>query len=149
MGAGLWAPLFPLGAGLSYTTFALSALALPAAALPVATPSFALNVTVSNTGAMGGSAVVFAAVSVRVAGVLRYARRLAAFSRVAVAAGGSAPLSLTVRLQDLERWDPGSRGYVVDAGEYALEVGLCLSSEGVVSSPGAPCEPLKGSVALV
>ena len=106
-----------------------------------------MTVTVSNTGAMDGAAVVFVAYSVRVPGVLRYSRRIAAFARVHVSAGARTALDIPVRLRDLDRWDDALAANVVDPGEYNLEVGTCLSTAGVVSDV-FPCTPLAGAVTI-
>ena len=64
---------------------------------------------------------------------MRYQRQLAAFARVAVPAGGTAPVTVTVRQADLGRWDVDAGAYVVDAGVYTLFVGDCL--DGGFSGP--------------
>lgn len=148
---GSWAPLFPLGFGLDYTSWALSALVLPAAPLPAANTSATIEVAVqlANTGARAGSAVVFVAYSVRVQGVLRWALRVAGFARAAVGAGGSQAVRVAVRVGDLERWDEAAGAYVVDAGLYTLHVGTCLADTGLLPPRGDACEQLTGTVTLV
>ena len=146
-GVGSWAPLFPLGFGLSYTTFALSNLSLPEAAVSRASDAFPVSVTLTNTGTINGDAVVFVAYSVRVPGVLRAARRLAAFARASVLSGASVDVTLSVRLRDLDRWDDVALANVIDTGVYTLEVGTCLTSAGVIDD-AFPCSPLIGSVSV-
>ena len=155
-GAGSWAPLFSLGAGLSYTTFAVSGVQVTPAAAPV-DPSGTVNVTVlvrgrsedvsvasplactlscfpscfpqvSNTGTRDGIDTVFVAYSVSVPGVMRYHRQLAGFARVFVPAGGAAPVTIVVRQSDLDRFDPASGVSVIDSAAYTLYVGDCLDA---------------------
>ena len=149
--AGNWAPLFPLGFGLDYTSWAISGLQLPPQPLPIAsTQAFNVTLRLGNTGPRDGAAVIFVAYSVTVEGVLRYARRVAGFARSpVVAAGGEEAVSVLVRVGDLERWDEGSGAYVVDAGAYTLHVGTCLVGTGVLPDSASACAQLVGSVSLV
>lgn len=146
---GTWAPLFQLGFGLDYTRWRLSALELPPAPVPItARGAFDVRATLSNVGGADGAAVVFVAYSVTVEGVMRYARRVAGFTRARVAAGAVADVSVSVRVSDLERWDEGARAYVVDAGVYTLHVGTCLVGTGVLPDGPLACEQLTGTVTL-
>ncbi len=149
--AGSWAPLFPLGFGLDYTAWELSALALPPAPLPAANASatFEVAVQLTNAGAVAGSTVVFVAYSVQVQGVLRWAMRVAGFARAAVGAGQSQGVRVAVRVGDFERWDEGASAYVVDAGLYTLHVGTCLADTGLLPPRSDACKQLTGTVTLV
>jgi len=146
---GSWAPLFPLGFGLDYTAWKLSALALPPAPLPAAAGgAFDVRATLTNAGGADGAAVVFVAFSVTVEGVMRYARKVAGFARARVAAGAAEEVAVSVRVADLERWDEAARAYVVDAGVYTLHVGTCLVGTGVLPDGPLACEQLTGTVTL-
>jgi hypothetical protein len=78
-----------------------------------------VSVVVSNVGTAGGSALVALYYSPPVVPlVLRYARRLVAFTRVSVPPGGSVRARLQVDVRrDLSRYDAALREYVVDAGK--------------------------------
>ena len=56
--------------------------------------------------------------------------------------------SLATFLRDLDRWDDTTQSNIVDAGNYTFEVGLCLTSAGVIPD-AVPCAPLVGVVTLV
>ena len=146
---GNWAPLFPLGFGLDYTHWTLGALALPPAPVPItADGTFDVRATLTNAGGADGAAVIFVAYSVTVEGVMRYARRVAGFTRTRVAAGAATDVSVRVRVSDLEQWDEGARAYVVDAGVYTLYVGTCLVGTGLLPDGPLACEQLTGTVTL-
>lgn len=48
------------------------------------------------------------------------------------------PLTVTVRQQDLDRWDEGAGAYVIDAGAYTFFVGDCLDA-GLSGANQTPC----------
>ena len=142
---GSWAPLFPLLHGLSYTTFTFSDLvAWPPG--PVALSSnwaeqdiiVTLNVTVKNTGCCDGKVVVAVFFGVHVPKVIRWARTLATFTKVAIAAGATAAVQLPVRRIDIDRWEPAQQSFGVDRGTYQFYVGDCASS-GALYAAEAPC----------
>jgi len=148
-GTGDWAPLFPLGYGLDYTSWRLGGLLLPQLPVRIADGgAFQVNATLTNTGGADGAAVIFVAYSVTVEGVMRYARRVAGFGRARAAAGVAASVSVSVRVADLERWAEGAQAYVVDAGVYTLYVGTCLVGTGVLPDGPQACEQLTGTVTL-
>ncbi|MDZ7904576.1 MAG: glycoside hydrolase family 3 C-terminal domain-containing protein [Cypionkella sp.] len=109
-------PLFPFGYGLSYTDFALSGL----------TPGDDLRaqVTITNTGAQAGTAVVQLYVAPQNAPVLRPEKELKAFAKVHLAAGETRTLSLQLTARDFAYWDSGARNWHVAAGDYTLRAGL-------------------------
>ena len=148
-GAGSWAPLFGLGHGLSYTTFALSGVAVAPASTPVdAAASVTVYVNVTNTGSVAGVDTVFVSSSVTIPGVMRYRRQISGFARIAVPTNGTVSASITVRQQDLGRWDPDAGVYVVDAGTYTLFVGDCLDSGFSDADWVDPCPAPMQSVTL-
>ncbi len=115
--------LYAFGAGLGYTRFALTDLAVPAsvaigAAVPVA-------VTVRNTGQRAGLALVRADVHDRVASRTRPVRQMKAFARVMLKPGETRRVTLSIAGDDLAlvaadgawRVEPGDFDLWVDAGE--------------------------------
>jgi beta-glucosidase len=109
-------PLFPFAHGLSYSVFSFASLsvALPAALPPhasgAALAKLAVNVTVTvrNNGTRAGATPVIVTYARLTHGVIRYAREVCGFSKVALAAGAEKRVSVRVRLSDLARWDPAT-----------------------------------------
>jgi beta-glucosidase len=109
---------FPFGHGLSYTTFGYSDLAVT-----VDEGGLRARVTVTNTGTRDGHEVVQLYASVPGSSVVRPDRELVAFDRVLVPAGGSVDVELGVARSDLAYWDTRVGGWVVESGDYVVEVG--------------------------
>jgi beta-glucosidase len=109
---------FPFGHGLSYTTFAYDGLTV--------TPQdggFLARVTVRNTGAQDGHEVVQLYASLPGSTVVRPRRELVAFQRAWVRAGESVTVELPVARDDLAYFDIRVPGWVVEGGQYLIEVG--------------------------
>jgi beta-glucosidase len=109
---------FPFGHGLSYTTFGYADLEVAAEA-----GELVVRVTVANTGDRDGHEVVQVYASVPGSAVVRAPRELVAFERVWVPAGGSVPVEFRVTRDDLAYYDTRVGGWVVETGEYVVEVG--------------------------
>ncbi|MDE0546626.1 glycoside hydrolase family 3 C-terminal domain-containing protein [Microbacterium sp. C7(2022)] len=109
---------YPFGHGLSYTTFAYG----DATAAVAASGDIEVRVTVTNTGERDGREVVQVYTSLPTSQVQRPVRELKAFASVALAAGESREVVLTVRRKDLAYWDIRIDGWVVEGGEYVVDV---------------------------
>ena len=109
---------YPFGHGLSYTTFEYSdaSVAPDAAGLTV-------RVTVTNTGDRDGAEVVQVYTSLPGSAVVRAPRELKGFAKVALAAGESREVEVRVRREDLAYWDIRVDRWIVEGGEYTVEVG--------------------------
>lgn len=112
------APAFPLGFGLSYTTFALSDLHVETDGR-----TLRLAVTVRNTGDHDGSHVVQIYGGPADAAIERPARVLLGFQRVDLGPGEDARLRLAVSTSPLTRRDIDSSSQVLDPGTYRIEAG--------------------------
>jgi beta-glucosidase len=123
------APLFPFGAGLSYTTFEYRKLQLgcsdmtQGAVLPVV-------VNVANTGTVPGDEVVMVFVSFPSTTVPRRMggyKELKGFARVSLAAGEEKQVTIPVRLSDLDYFQTDATGtsgsWVVESGPVQIMVG--------------------------
>ena len=128
---------FPFGYGLSYTSFAYSALSATVAAA---------TVTVTNTGAVAGADVVQVYVHRASPGVARPVRVLAGFVRVSLEPGASETVTVPLGEEAFRHWDVGVGAWVVERGTYEVLVGahvddLPLSASvevpGVAVSAGA------------
>jgi beta-glucosidase len=109
---------YPFGFGLSYTTFGYGAARATATAAGVE-----VRVPVTNTGARDGREVVQVYVSLPGSKVRRAPRELKAFASVPITAGDTAEVVLTVEREDLAYWDTRLGRWIVEGGEYLIEVG--------------------------
>jgi beta-glucosidase len=109
---------YPFGFGLSYTTFGYGAARATATAAGVE-----IRVPVTNTGSRDGREVVQVYVSLPGSRVRRAPRELKAFASVPITAGDTAEAVLTVDREDLAYWDTRLGRWIVEGGEYLIEVG--------------------------
>jgi beta-glucosidase len=110
--------VFPFGFGLSYTTFSYGA----ATASVIDGGDIAVSFELTNTGDRDGREVVQVYSSLAGSVVQRAPRELKAFASVALAAGETRRVELVIRREDLAYWDIRVDRYVVEGGEYTLEV---------------------------
>ncbi|MFK4837612.1 glycoside hydrolase family 3 C-terminal domain-containing protein [Microbacterium sp. ZW T2_14] len=125
---------FPFGHGLSYTTFSYA----DAAAAVDADRDVEVTVEVTNTGDRAGREIVQVYTSLPGSSVQRAPRELKAFASVALEAGESQVVTLTVRRKDLAYWDIRADRWVVEGGDYRVEVGA--SSRDIRSSVSVAVE---------
>jgi beta-glucosidase len=98
-GSSGYDPLFPFGAGLSYTTYAMQSISAPASVSRNGTVQ--VNVTVANTGSRDGDMVVPVFAQQPVSPILVPPNRLVAFTRVPLKAGESKTVSLSFPMSRL------------------------------------------------
>lgn len=110
---------YPFGHGLSYTTFSYA----DAAARVTGSGDLEVTVTVTNTGQRDGREIVQVYTALAGSAVQRPERELKGFASVALAAGQSRTVVIPVRRADLAYWDIRVDGWVVEGGEYTVEVG--------------------------
>ncbi|TCP92846.1 beta-glucosidase [Sphingomonas sp. PP-CE-1A-559] len=108
--------LYPFGHGLSYTSFAVSNVVMPARM----TSALTVTATVTNTGARAGDEVVQLYIHDRVASRTRPVRELKGFARVSLAPGASKRVTLTLKREDLRFWGDGD--WVIEPGLFDLWV---------------------------
>lgn len=123
-------PLFPLGHGLSYTSFTYG----PLEVLSSGTTSepVVLAVTVANVGARAGREVVQLRVRDDVASVARHRFALCGFAGVDLAPGDAATVRFTVDPSRLAFYDPAMR-FVVEPGTFTFRAG---GAEAIVALDG-------------
>jgi beta-glucosidase len=129
-------PVFPFGAGLSYTTFALSNVQLgcssmaQGAVLPVV-------VNVQNTGTVAGDDTVMVFVSFPQTQARRSPKELKGFARVSLAAGEAKQVTIPVRLSDLDYFQQDSP--TATTGHWVVETGPVniMVTDGSQNSSGA------------
>ncbi|MEV8215429.1 glycoside hydrolase family 3 C-terminal domain-containing protein [Leifsonia sp. NPDC077715] len=110
---------FPFGHGLSYTTFGYG----DATASTTADGDVEVRLTVTNTGERVGREVVQAYVSLPGSTVQRAPRELKGFASVELAPGESREVAIVLRRADLAYWDVRAERWIVEGGDYVVEVG--------------------------
>jgi len=116
---------YPFGFGLSYTTFAYAGLSAKRTG-----GGATVTATVTNTGTHAGSEVVQLYVAAPDDGPKSPARELRAFTKVALAAGQSRVITLSLDERAFSFWDIESSTWVVYGGEYRVQ--LATSAHDVV-----------------
>ncbi len=123
-GAG-YDPLYPFGAGLSYTTYTSSVSAVSSGS----GGSVDVKVAVANTGSKAGDLIVPVYVTQPVSAVLVPKKRLVGFTRVSLASGASKQVTVTVAPSALAV----VQGDVDAQGTPSVEHGSYVFSTGTVS----------------
>lgn len=109
---------YPFGHGLSYTSFAYSN-----ASVSAHEHGLTARVTITNTGSLAGAEVVQAYVSLPGSAVTRAPRELKGFAKVTLDVGESREVELAIRRQDLAYWDTRVSQWIVEGGDYTVEIG--------------------------
>ncbi|MGM0576234.1 MAG: beta-glucosidase [Myxococcota bacterium] len=115
-------PRYPFGFGLGYTSFELSDLRTSAGAID-RDGALAVEVDVTNTGAVAGRETVQLYVSYPGSAVERAPVDLKAFDQVAVEPGETKTARLVLEAADLAYWGAQSDRWVVEPLDYRLRVG--------------------------
>ena len=110
---------FPFGHGLSYTTFGYG----DATASLTASGDVIVTAPVTNTGSVAGREVVQVYTSLADSVVQRAPRELKGFAVVALEPDETTTVEVTLRRSELAYWDVRVDGWVVEGGEYVVEVG--------------------------
>ena len=114
--------LYPFGFGLSYTTFAYSNLRTSTARL-AQDGQVTVSVNVRNTGKREGQEVVQLYVKHVGSKVERPLKELKGFQRVALKAGETKTIQLTLKAKDLAYWDAQRKQWVVEDDKVDLMLG--------------------------
>jgi beta-glucosidase len=115
---------FPFGFGLSYTSFALSDLAVTTAgSVEAGDLSATVTLTVTNTGDRDGAEVVQVYVQDVESTVTRPVRELKGFVKVALAAGASQRVSVELDQRSFSFWSSQLGRWAVEAGTFVIAVG--------------------------
>jgi beta-glucosidase len=121
-----YSPLFPFGAGLSYTSYAMNSVTVARSG-----HSLTIDVAVANTGGRAGDLVVPVYVSQPVSTVLVPPKRLVGFTRVSLAAGASTTVRLIVPVSRLAVTTgdvTGTGPQRVEPGQYVFTAGTATAS---------------------
>jgi beta-glucosidase len=125
-----YSPLFPFGAGLSYTSFTIGA-ATPDKSTTGRGGSLGVSVPVADTGSRDGDLIVPLYASQPVSRVLAPPRWLVGFTRVHLTAGQHTTVHISVNLSSLARTEGDVNGagpQVVEPGQYTLSAGDALNA---------------------
>jgi beta-glucosidase len=118
-------PLFPFGFGLSYTTFSFANAGV-VSQLTSATPGFAVDVDVTNTGSVAGAEVVQVYLGLP-ASTGEPPKRLVGWQKALIAAGATQHVTVQVNENDsshpMSYWDTNSNRWQVANGDYPVYVG--------------------------
>lgn len=109
---------YPFGHGLSYTDFTYSDLRVTERG-----DGLLATLTVKNTGSVAGRDIVQLYVARPASDIARAPQSLAAFTTVALEAGESREVELTVDRSELAYWDLRVESWVVEPGAYEVSVG--------------------------
>ncbi|MFD1803439.1 beta-glucosidase [Mixta tenebrionis] len=115
-------PQFPFGFGLSYTRFAYDNIALSACRIGAGET---LNVTfdLTNCGDREGKEIVQLYAAAPAGELIREVRALKAFTKVALAAGETRRVTLSLPIADLACYHPGLAEWVITPGKWQIFVG--------------------------
>ena len=108
---------YPFGYGLSYTKFNLCDMSVERRE-----DGFYISLSVENIGGCAGGEVVQLYSSKKESGVFRPRRELRAFKKVYLEPGEATRVELFVSFEDLKYWDIAKDRFVLEGGEYTLEV---------------------------
>ena len=120
--------LYPFGYGLSYTSFTYDNLILEKDEIG-RNERLTVSVDVSNSGNRDGEEVVQLYIRDLESEEIRPLKDLRGFERVAVNAGQSIVVSMTLGPEELAYYDPATGEYLVEPGLYEIMVGPSSASE--------------------
>jgi beta-glucosidase len=122
-----WAPLFPFGFGLSYTSFTVTPLSVT---LAQGGGSVVTVCNVTNTGLVPGRQVVGVYYSRALSSFVRAHKYLLAFGKTGVlGVGESTALTMTAPLATLASYDPRLGAATIEPGEYRVAFGADNTQE--------------------
>lgn len=126
-------PLFPFGAGLSYTTFNYSNIRLSRDVISV-DGTITVDVDISNTGSRDGKEVVQFYVSQASPRLQRPPQELKGYDKVLVRAGQTVTARTTLDKVSVSYWDEGMKSWVIDGGaKFTVRAAKHSRDEGVAA----------------
>ena len=133
---------FPFGYGLSYSTFEYSNLRIEQKEHYIE-----INVDVKNSGGCSASEVVQVYASIPSKNIDRPLRELKGFNKVNLKPNETKSISIVVDKNDLTYWDTSKNRFVLEDGEYLIQIGknsrdvilektVLIKGEKIIDSPG-------------
>jgi len=126
------APLFPFGFGLSYTSFALSNLAIDSSRFE-SDGAVIVSVDVTNIGTRAGSDVVQVYVSDAEASLVRPEKELKGFAKVMLAPAETRRVSITLDDRAFAFYSPNARHWLVEKGHFVIRAARHAGDPGLVA----------------
>jgi beta-glucosidase len=115
-------PLYPFGYGLSYTSFAYSAMGLSSTFID-RNSSVNASITITNTGSMKGDEVVELYIHQKFGNsVVRPVKELKGFQRITLNPGEKKTVSFTITPELLKHWTADMK-FEVEPGVYEIMIG--------------------------
>jgi beta-glucosidase len=130
-------PLYPIGYGLSYTSFEYSNLKVVPAS-PANSGFVEISVEVRNTGTIAGDEVAQLYVKHISSNVERPSQELKGFERVYIAPKQTKKVHFTLKNADLAYWNPDKGSFVTEADKIELRIGSSsadIRAKQVVAAP--------------
>jgi beta-glucosidase len=115
-------PLYAFGHGLSYTSFAYNSIKTNKETLEK-NKEIAVSVSVTNTGKRNGEEVVQLYVKSIDSTIQQPIKALKAFQRVALKAGETKTVALTLKAKNLEYWNTNKQQFELEKGQIEIQVG--------------------------
>jgi beta-glucosidase len=115
-------PLYAFGHGLSYTHFGYNSITTNKEILEKG-KDLTVSVAVTNTGKRDGEEVVQLYVKTINSAILQPTKALKAFKRVALKAGETTLVALTVKAKNLEYWNTEKQQFELEKGQIEILVG--------------------------
>ncbi len=116
------APLFPFGFGLSYTTFEIGKATIDKSVC-TANDEVKLLLSVKNTGKIAGAEVVQVYINDEKCSVLRPAKELKAFSKVALLPGETKLVELNLPVKEWAFYNDKTSKWEIEPGKFNILVG--------------------------
>ena len=139
--------LFPFGFGLTYTTFAAETLGTEFVFDGEKEEFLEIPVRVRNTGARRGSEVIQVYSSEVKPRVLRPVKELAGYEKVSLEPGEERVITVRIRRESLQYYDPKRHDWVLPNGEHRLYLGTSskdIFAEAELTVNGRNPYPLNG-----
>jgi beta-glucosidase len=115
-------PLYAFGHGLSYTSFAYNSIATNKETLEK-DKNLIVSVSVTNTGKRDGEEVIQLYVKSLDSAISQPIKALKAFQRVALKAGETKTVALTLKAKNVEYWNTAKQQFELEKGQIEVQVG--------------------------
>ncbi len=115
-------PLYPFGYGLSYTTFSYDDIQLDKDQVSLS-GQIKVSFKVKNTGSMQGDEIAQLYVKDLDAPEPRPIKELKAFKRISLEPGQQKTVQLTVKAEDLAKWDDCEKRFITSPGNFRVMIG--------------------------